>query len=197
MKKNTIIMVFIAGAILLNGFCVDWCYEKWMAEKAKSKNLELTINKLHQDLETLTVRINDSTVVHGAIVEDMRMTQKNLEARCGELMKKLSIKAKNVDHYINTTTFVHDTVYREINVDTAGVVTAEYVDNFTNIKVAIDNGTALFDYSIKDSISVFNVRKKHSILFGLIKWKGEPKTTIINHNPKAIVTEFNAIEILE
>ena len=197
MSKKALIIVF---ACLFVGTCLfaDWCFDKWQAEKKRSAALESTITKLHQDIDTFTVRLNDSTMLHAARVENLQMTKKNLEAKCGDLLKQLSVKPKTVEKYVEVTSTVHDTAWAEVLTDTFGGMSARYKDDFANIGVYIDKKrNAKFDYSIKDSITVVNARKKHSILFGLIKWKGKPKTTVINHNPNAKITEFEAIEIMK
>lgn len=196
--KNKAVILVLALFLIGTSLIADWCFSQWRAERKRSAALESTINKLHQELDTFSVRLNDSTVVHAARVEDMQMTKKNLEAKCSDLLKKLSIKPKTVDKYVEVTSLIHDTAWVEAVADTFGGMSAKYKDDFADIGVYIDKKrNAKFDYSIRDSITVINARKKHSILFGLIKWKGKPKTTVINHNPNAKITEFEAIEVIK
>jgi hypothetical protein len=197
MSKNTIIAL-LGAAIVALSLCADYCWERYSEEKEKARQLENTIDQLNQELDTFSVALNDSVRLHAARVQDMKMTIGNLESKCGTLLKKLSEKPKNVEKLVEVETYVHDTVTVAAKVDSTGT-SARYRDDFADIKVLIDyQKNAFFDYSIKDSLTIISTRKRHSILFGLIKWKSKNvKTTIVNHNPKANITKFEAIETLE
>lgn len=197
MSKNHIILI-MAALICSLVLTVNHYADKLSEAKKKANTLEKTIDILGEKLDTFHIAMGDTIQLHAARVKAMDITKKNLENRCGELLRQLSLKPKEVHHYSETSTIIHDTVTVLAEVDTFGGIKARYADEFANIGVAISKDRkALFDYSIKDSLTIFNHQKRHSILFGLIKWNSTEKTTVVNHNPNAVVTNFQSVNIIK
>lgn len=154
--------------------------------KTKSRTLENTISSLNQQIKTSTIKLNDTLLLKQAEVRSLEITNKNLQSLYDELLRASSTKAKDVQTMINvgTMTTGKDTVL--CLVDTFGGIKAHWVDQYINIKVDIDSARmAAIDYSIKDSLTIINYTKKHSLLFGLIKWKSYEGCKVVTHNPKA------------
>lgn len=197
MSKNQLIAVLgaiIASLVLM----VNYEHDKLSEARKKANSLEETINILGEKLDTFTIAMGDSIHLHAAKVKQMEITKKNLENKCGELMKQLKLKPKEIHHYSQSSMVIHDTVTVTAEVDTFGGINARYTDEFANIGVSINKEReAKFDYAIKDSLTIFNHQKKHSILFGLIKWRSNEKTTVVNHNPKATITSFQSVNIIQ
>jgi len=83
-------------------------------------------------------------------------------------------------------------------VDTFGGIKAGVHDEWANIDVEINKERqAIFDYSFKDSLTIMTVQKKHSILFGLIKWREHESTKVISHNPNAEISTLQTITIIK
>lgn len=196
-NKNHVICVLaaITAALVLS---LNYYADKLSETRKKANKLENTISIMAEKLDTFSIVMNDSVKIHAARVKAMDITRKNLEARCGNLIKQLDLKPKEIHHYSETSTIIHDTVTVIAETDTFGGIKARYSDEFANIGVSISKDRkALFDYTIKDSLTIFNHQKKHSILFGLIKWNSTEKTTIVNHNPKAVITNFQSINVFK
>lgn len=196
MMKNKIIAI-LAALFVSMALTTTYTLKKLSEAKEMGNRLEKTISSLNQEIKLYKIKVGDTELL-ASTVDDLSMTKKNLQARCDELMKELKLKPKEVHHYSEVETFIRDTVVVQAKVDEFGGINARYADEFANISVNIDSmKQAFIDYSIKDSLTIFNHQKKHSILFGLIKWYGTEKTTIVNHNPKATVTKFQSINIIK
>ena len=197
MTKNKIILILIAvcSSLILS---TSYAVKKLSDAKERGKKLENTISSLDKKLKTFQVTMDDSIKLYAATVEDLSMTKKNLQSKCNDLMKELKIKPKEIHHYSKIETCVHDTIRVVAEVDSFGGLNAVYKDDFAKINVNIDTArNAVIDYAIKDSLTLFNHQKKHSLLFGLIKWYETEKTTIVSHNPKAVISDFKSINIIQ
>ena len=126
------------------------------------------------------------------------MTKKNIQVRYDDLLKSTKIKPKDVQGMVSVGKVTADTVRVPVEVDSFGGLKTGYKDKFTTINVNISKDrSAAIDYAIWDSISVINEQKKHSILFGLIKWKETERTTVVSHNPKSKIVGVTSIDIVK
>lgn len=156
------------------------------SQKKKSATLENTISNLNQKIKLSTIQVNDCISVKQAEVQNLVVTYKNLQSLYGELLKASKTKPKDIQTLVKTQTMISgkDTVL--CYVDSFGGLKAHWADEYANIDVTIDSiRQAAIDYSIKDSLTIINYQKTHSILFGLIKWKSYSGCKVITHNPKA------------
>lgn len=186
------IAVFLLSAVLTAN-CVR---ESKYREKAEA--LEETVSGLNQEMKKERLVFRDSIAVCQAEIKTLAMTKDNIEARYSELLKASSLKPKDVNAVTEVVTVVHsvDTVYAEA--DSFGGVRAKLEDPFVSIGVEVfPSLETIIDYSVRDSLTVVSVQKKHSWLFGLIKWKEHKSVRVINHNPKADVTGLNMVEVIE
>lgn len=159
---------------------------------------ESTITDLNQKIRQTEIRLNDSVTLYQAEVKSLNYSMDNLKAKYNKLLKASSLKPKDVGTMTNVVTkIVHvDTVIAVP--DTFGGIKAEYKDKFVRIDVDVKpDMKAIIDYEIHDSLSVIYVQKRHSILFGLIKWKSLKSTRVINHNPKARIVGLETINVIE
>ena len=169
-----------------------------LKEKEKSVNLEKTIDNLGQEAERYKVRLNDSVTLNAARTEALNMTINNIKRRYESLLKASSVKADDVSNVVSSETVVHEIREVPVYVDSFGGLNVECNDDFVRIKVEIDSvKKATVDYSVRDSITVINYQKRHSLLFGLIKWRENARTVVVNHNPKAVVSSVTSINRLE
>lgn len=178
--------------------CLNNCQNKRAKEAKKlSEIMENTLSLTNQKAKVTTIQLQDSLRVKQAEVEKLQVTNKNLQNLYGDLLKSTKTKPKDVKELINigTLTSGKDTVV--CMVDSFGGLKAHWQDNYINIKVDIDSARkAVIDYAIKDSLTVISYQKKHSILFGLIKWKSYEGCKVITHNPKSTpVTVISYINI--
>ena len=89
-----------------------------------------------------------------------------------------------------------DTVVVEAKVDSFGGLKTGYTDSFVDISVDIDKERrSKIAYNVRDSLTVMVTQKKHSILFGLFKWKEYEKAVVVNHNPKAVTTHVEIMNV--
>ena len=166
--------------------------------KNRSDKLEQTVSNLGKEAEVSRLKLNDTVSVLLAEVKNLSITRDNLQSRNIELLKALKLKPKDVGSVSEVVTVVHDidTVYAET--DSFGGIRASLNDPFVNIDVnVLPSMNTIIDYRIKDSLTIVNVEKKHSWLFGLIKWKEHRETKVINHNPKAETMRLQTVEVIE
>lgn len=163
-----------------------------------SDTLETTIIDLNQEIKHTKLQLNDSISVYQAEVKNLSFTKDNLEAKYNKLLKASKLKPTDVNSVTEVVTVVHevDTVWAET--DSFGGIKAQLQDPFVNIDVEVQpNLKTLIDYEVRDSLTVVTIQKKHSWLFGLIKWKEHKGTRVINHNPKASITNLQTIDVIE
>lgn len=183
--KNWVSWVLIAVIITLS--CLNNCQNKRAKEAKKlSDTMENSLSLINQKAEVTTIQLRDSLAVKQAEVEKLQVTNQNLQSLYGDLLKSTKTKSKDIKELTNISTATSgvDTVICEV--DSFSGLKAHWVDNYINIRVDIDSARrAVIDYNIKDSLTVISYQKKHSILFGLIKWNSYEGCKVITHNPKS------------
>lgn len=169
--------------------------------KEKATQLEVTAASVGQaPQETTTVKTDkgDITVVS---TEPLKATKKVIEARHKKDMKVAQgagVRPKDVDEISHIEVSTGDSVTAPVKEEPFGGLSTHFEDDYTRIDVLIDSAmTATIDYEMRDSIVVLSTRKRHSILFGLIKWKGKAKVEAFSKNPKAKVQSVEVLERLE
>ncbi len=185
LKKQIIWYMFAVIIVLI--IALHYETKKAKQYKNNANTLENTISNLNQKAKVTDIKINDSITVKQADVKCLGITKKNMEALHGDVFKASATKVKDIQTLtkIETITAGTDTVV--CLVDSFGGLKAHWVDQYINIQVDIDSTRkAIVDYSVKDSLTIINYQKKHSLLFGLIKWKSYEGCKVITHNPKAI-----------
>lgn len=169
-----------------------------MQNKQKVNQLENTINKERQQAKVTELRLSDSLKVKQAEIETLSITKGNLKAKYNNILEPAKIKLKYVDRVTTATIETHSIDTITCLVDSFNGLRADYADNYARISVSIDTlRNAVFDYSVRDSLTIVNYTKKHSLLFGLIKWKSYEGCRVISHNPKSTpvtVESYNVIK---
>lgn len=185
LMKNRI--AWLMAAIIIVMSCMMNCQHRKIKEAKKlSDAMEGTISNLNQKAKITTISLQDSLKVKQAEVDNLMVTNKNLNSLYGDLLKASKTKPKHVKNLtsVGTMTASRDTVI--CFVDSFGGLKAHWQDSYANIKVDIDSlRNAIIDYAIRDSLTVISYQKKHSLLFGLIKWKSYEGCKVITHNPKS------------
>lgn len=192
----------LAGVLILAFIALVWysveTTKKLHEAKQKSETLGTTITDMHQKIDRFEIQINDSTRLHAATVKNLRMTAENIQAKYNDLLAASKMKPKDVNNVTSIGTEARDTVFVPVEVDSFGGLQTGYKDNFIDISVNISpEKLATIGYASRDSLSLIVNQKKHSILFGLIKWRSLEKTTIINHNPNATIASIETINVIE
>lgn len=164
----------------------------------QSDMLENTINDLNQQIKFAEIRLNDSITVYQAEVKSLNITQKNLRAKYDKLLKESKLKPKDVNSVTEVQSVIRDVDTVPAVVDSFGLISTRLEDDFVKIDVKVlpDKNT-IIDYEIRDSLTIVNVQKKRSILWGLIKWKKPKGIRVINHNPKATIVSLQTINVIE
>lgn len=180
------------------------CFLLWQTHsqvtkyQQKANTLEATISDLDQEIKYTKIKLNDSISVYQAEVKNLHFTQSNLQARYDKLLAASKTKSKDVNNVTEVASVVHsvDTVIAVV--DSFGGIKAKLEDAFVDIDVEVlPNRNTIIDYEVRDSLTIFNIQKKHSWLFGLIKWKEQKGIKVINHNPKAEIINLRTIDIIE
>ena len=192
----------LSGILFITVACLVWyaadTTKRLHEARQKSETLETTITDMHQQMRSFEIRMNDSTRLHAATVKNLRMTAENVQAKYNELLTASSIKKKDVNQVATIGTEAKDTVYVPVEVDSFGGMQTGYKDSFIDISVSISpERLATIGYASRDSLSLIVTQKKHSLLFGLIKWRSLEKTTVINHNPNATISSLETINVIE
>lgn len=185
LMKNRI--AWLMAAIIIALSCMMNCQHK-RAKEARdlSQIMEKTLSLINRKAEIKTIQLQDSLKVKQAEVENLMVTNKNLSSLYGELLKATKTKPKDVKNVtaLGTVTAGRDTI--RCLVDSFGGLRAHWRDEYINIKVNIDSmRNATLDYMVRDSLTIISYEKKHSLLFGLIKWKSYEGCRVITHNPKS------------
>ena len=173
-------------------------HEQVVKYREEADMYENTISDLNQRIKHTEIRMNDSITLYQAEVKSLNYSADNLKAKYNKLLKASQLKAKDVASMTNISTKIveRDTVVAIK--DTFGGLKALFKDSFVKIDISVrPDRNAVIDYEIRDSLSVINVQKRHSILFGLIKWKSLKSTRVINHNPKAKIVGLETINVVE
>ena len=171
---------------------------KAVAYHKKSNVLENTISDLNQQIKYTEIRLNDSIKVYQAEVKSLNVTKENLRVKYDKLLNASKLKPKDVNSVTEIKTIIHDVDTVPAIKDSFGGVNARLEDDFIKIDVnVLPDKKAIIDYEIRDSLTIINVQKKRSILFGLIKWKKHKSIRVINHNPKASIVSLQTVNVIE
>ncbi len=171
---------------------------KAVAYHKKSNVLENTISDLNQQIKYTEIRLNDSIKVYQAEVKSLNVTKENLRVKYDKLLNASKLKPKDVNSVTEVETIIHDVDTVPAIKDSFGGVNARLEDDFIKIDVnVLPDKKAIIDYEIRDSLTIINVQKKRSILFGLIKWKKHKSIRVINHNPKASIVSLQTVNVIE
>lgn len=188
--------VYLIGAILC--FALFGSLSNVEDEKRKTSSLEETICNLSQEVKRSEIKLNDSIRAYQTEVKNLTFAKANIQTKYDELLKATNVKPKDVKSVTEVPVMIHsiDTVIAYV--DSFGGIKANFHDSFTKIDIEVfpDRNT-IIEYEMKDSLTVINVQKKRSWLFGLIKWREPISTKVINRNPKTIITDLQVIDILE
>lgn len=176
-------------------------YKECQAYKKKAAQLENTaanIGQSHQTSQVVKTDRGDITVV---TTEPLKVTKKVIEERQKEdlmVAQGAGVRPKDVDEISHIGVSTSDSVTVPVKEEPFGGLSTHFEDDYTRIDVLIDTAMmATIDYEMRDSIVVIANRKRHSILFGLIKWKGKAKIEAFSRNPKATVRSVEVLERLE
>lgn len=175
--------------MVVMGLVVECFHSKKSGGSGHYKVTEVTVSSDDNKTDVETIRLRNSLEMKMAEVRTLETTNKSLKAMYGDLLKASNVKAGEVKYItkVETVTAGRDTTV--CFVDSFGGLNAHWKDNYANIDVKIDSArNAMIDYSVRDSITIISYMKKHSILFGLIKWKSHEGCKVITHNPKATPT---------
>ena len=190
--------VWLLIVVFVLGYSLHQSGLKVQKYKKEADVYENTISNLNQQIKQTEIKMNDSITLYQAEVKNLNYSIDNLKAQYSKLLKSSRLRARDVQSITNIATKVEDRDTVVAVKDTTAGIKAMYCDQFVKINVnVLYNMKTVIDYEIRDSLSVINVQKKHSILFGLIKWKSLESTRVINHNPKARIVGLETINVVE
>ena len=192
--KNILPYLIIVALVI--GLKSAW--QQAVVYKHDAQSLEAAISDLNQEVKQTRIRLNDTIEVYQAEVRNLTFTQANLKAKYDKLLSSSKTPPKDVNSVTEIGAVIHDRDTVIAMVDSFGGLMARLVDPFVNIDVEVSpDRSTIIEYEVKDSLTVLNTQKKHSWLFGLIKWTEHKSTQVINHNPKAIIQSLQTIDVLE
>ena len=195
--KNKIIILLVSACLAL-GSSAYFYRKSYQKQKEYATQFEETITGLHTEIKKERIRLNDSVMLYQAEAKTLAFSKKNLEAKYNNLLKASKTRPKDVNFVTGVSTQAHSVDTVTCLVDTFGGIKTGVHDEWTNIDVEITREKeAIIDYSFKDSLTIMTIQKKHSILFGLIKWRSHESTKVISHNPKAEVSALETITIIK
>lgn len=202
-NKLILAIVAILFAMLVTAIFAAFSYrERYHIQKEHSADLSASLSSIHDSAKFFQVKWENGTKTSAASINALKMDFKNLQSLYrGEIDKARRLGANPRD--INAVTQVHtETAASKIvpvYIDTLRQLTACYSDSFTLIKCAIRrDGIARIDYSIRDSLYILDMYKRHRILFGLIKWKErQNKMIVTSMNPNTVIRGFLVHKVIE
>lgn len=187
--------IILVGVLAIAGYNG---YQSLRAYKVKASALEQTISNLNQQIEYTEIKMSDSIRLYQAEVKALQMTKDNLLSRYNNLLKASRLKATDVSDVTEVVSTIADSDTVVSTANEFGGITANLSDPYVNINVEVfPNLNTIIEYEIRDSLTVISIQKRHSWLFGLIKWKEAKGVRVINHNPKAKIIGLNNIEVIE
>lgn len=177
------VLTFVAFAL----FCANNCNNSDGEKADKPTDIMANTPSITAKKAGVTViQLRDSLAVKQAEIEKLQVTNRSLQSLYGDLLKSTKTRPKDIKELtsVGTQTSGTDTVMCRI--DSFNGLEARWRDDYIDILVNIDSARkAVVDYNIRDSLTVISYQKKHSILFGLIKWKSYEGCKVITHNPKS------------
>lgn len=201
MNKSFYAILLLALTVLGLGYATYRLTLECKALEKKASQLENTAANIGQAPQSSTVVKTDKGDITVVSSEPLKATEKVIEARHGENMaiaKETGVKPKDVDAISTISTSTSDSVTAPVKVEPFGGLSAHFEDSYARIDVRIDSmKTATIQYEMRDSIVLLSTRKRHSILFGLIKWKGKAKYEAFSRNNKTTVVSVEVLERLE
>lgn len=175
-------------------------YERNRKIENTSKTLANSLSNIGKAPEKAILSTKKGSI-QALVATPSGLTNKNIKDRYSEdiePVKSIGVNAKDVTGIQKITTDTHDTIYTPMISNSFGGLEAHYKDNFATINVSIDSTrNSIINYSIRDSLVIINFQKKHSILFGLIKWRESKKVEVHSLNPKTTISGFEVIHKIE
>lgn len=175
-------------------------YERNRKIENTSKTLANSLSNIGKAPEKAVLSTKKGSI-QALVATPSDLTNKNIKDRYSEdiePVKSIGVNAKDVTGIQKITTDTHDTIYTPMISNSFGGLEAHYKDNFATINVSIDSTrNSIINYSIRDSLVIINFQKKHSILFGLIKWRESKKVEVHSLNPKTTISGFEVIHKIE
>lgn len=175
-------------------------YERSRKVESTSKALAKTVSSIGTVPEKVAVKTQNGTV-EGRVAVPNRLTQRNIKDRFSNEIapvRSIGVKAKDITGVEKVATDTHDTVQAKAEDNAFGGMEIHYADKFATINVEIDSVRESFiDYSIRDSLVIISFQKKHSLLFGLIKWRENKKVEVHSLNPKTTISGFEVVHKIE
>lgn len=175
-------------------------YERNRKIENTSKTLANSLSNIGKAPEKAVLSTKKGSI-QALVATPSGLTNKNIKDRYSEdieSVKSIGVNAKDVTGIQKITTDTHDTIYTPMISNSFGGLEAHYKDNFATINVSVDSTrNSIIDYSIRDSLVIINFQKKHSILFGLIKWRESKKVEVHSLNPKTTISGFEVIHKIE
>ena len=175
-------------------------YERNRKIENTSKTLANSLSNVGKAPEKAVLSTKKGSI-QALVATPSGLTNKNIKDRYSEdiePVKSIGVNAKDVTGIQKIITDTHDTIYTPMISNSFGGLEAHYKDNFATINVSVDSTrNSIIDYSIRDSLVIINFQKKHSILFGLIKWRESKKVEVHSLNPKTTISGFEVIHKIE
>lgn len=175
-------------------------YERNRKIENTSKTLANSLSNIGKAPEKAVLSTKKGSI-QALVATPSGLTNKNIKDRYSEdiePIKSIGVNAKDVTGIQKITTDTRDTIYTPMTRNSFGGLEAHYKDNFATINVSIDSTrNSIINYSIRDSLVIINFQKKHSILFGLIKWRESKKVEVHSLNPKTTISGFEVIHKIE
>lgn len=175
-------------------------YERNRKIENTSKTLANSLSNIGKAPEKAVLSTKKGSI-QALVATPSGLTNKNIKDRYSEdiePVKSIGVNAKDVTGIQKIATDTHDTIYTPMISNSFGGLEAHYKDNFATINVSVDSTrNSIIDYSIRDSLVIINFQKRHSILFGLIKWRESKKVEVHSLNPKTTISGFEVIHKIE
>lgn len=199
-RLSDLLVPILIVAIAAESVALYRGYEKYKKEKSTSKVLANSLSNIGKPPERVSISTKNGTV-EALVSTPINLTNRNIKDRYSEdisLVKSMGVKEKDISGIQKISSNTHDTIYIPMIKNAFGGLEAHYTDKFATINVSVDSTrNSIIDYSIRDSLVIIDFQKKHSILFGLIKWRESKRVEVHSLNPKTTITGFEVVHKIE
>jgi hypothetical protein len=164
--------------------------------------LSQTISALDDTARAYRVRLSDGQRRWAAETEALSVTRDNLRRlyqRDIQRAHAVGIDQRDIDAVSNIASVTSDSVIVPVYIDTLRRLFTSYSDPYTSISAIIRrDSSAVIDYQIRDSLTVYDYYVRHRLLWGLIRWRErQNKLKILSLNPHCRIVSFSVKKIIE
>lgn len=196
--------IYILILALICGFLIyltSTYKKKYDTEKARYDQLSYSVNRMNDSVKIYKKKWSDGFYRWNTETTALYLKNANIEDLYHDKvreLKQMGIKMKDINSASFMATETVDSVpAKVIYVDSLHQLQSEYRDEYIHILASINRDyTSSIKYSVRDSIIVADLYKRHRFLF--FKWKSrQNKIIATSKNPKTKIVGLQVLKVIE